>query len=167
MVREWYESDPEAEQVELPDIERSIPEAMQKRPLTDRTIRQLMLTIRNPLIRQLMDRALELARLSNQAKRPDIGEEVREPLMDCGEPVPALVAVFEANDVVEGCFDEERHGMLEVTPEPNVLIPFNGEDPASATEAFSVLAILCETLACASWLISIMPGQPKQMEEPQ
>ena len=33
MVREWYESDPEAEQVELPNIDRSIPDAMRKRPL--------------------------------------------------------------------------------------------------------------------------------------
>lgn len=165
MVREWYESDPEAEQVELPDIERSIPDAMRKQPLGDRTLRQLMATTRNPLARQLMERAMELDRLSNQGKRPEVGEDVRELLMDCGEPVPALVAVFEANDTIEGAFDEERHGMLEVTPEPNVLIPFNGEDAASASEAFSVLAILCETLACASSLIGIMPGQPRQMEE--
>lgn len=164
-VREWYESDPEAEQVELPAIERSIPDAMRRRPLGDRTLRQLMPAITNPPIWQLMDRALELARLANRGKRPVVGEDVRELLMDCGEPVPALVAVFEANDTIKGTFDEERHGMLEVTPEPNVLIPFNGEDAASASEAFSVLAILCETLACASRLIGIMPGQPKQMED--
>src|SRR5262245_8423746 len=112
-----------------------------------------------------MEGATKLGTLSNQGKRPDVGEDVGELLMDCGEPVPALVAVFEANDTIEGAFDEERHGMLEVTPEPNVLIPFNGEDAANASEAFSVLATLCETLACASRLIGIMPGQPKQMEE--
>ena len=165
MVREWYESDPEAEQVELPNIERSIPDAMRKRPLGERSLRQLMANTKNPEARRLMEGAMRLDRLSNQGKCPDVGEDARELLMDCGEAVPALVAVFEANDAIEGSFDEERHGMLEVTPEPNVLIPFNAEDAASASEAFSVLAILCETLAGASSLIGIMPGQPKQMEE--
>ncbi len=164
-VREWYESDPDGSEVELPDIDRSIPAPMRKRPLSTRGIRQLVPGITNPLARRLMGSVIELDRLSNQGKRPDVGEDARESLMDCGEPVPALVAVFEANDAIEGSFEEERHGMLEVTPEPNVLIPFNGENTASASEAFSVLSILCETLACASSLIGIMPGQPKQMEE--
>ncbi len=43
-------------------------------------------------------------------------------LADCGEALPALLAVFEKNDAIEGQFDEESQGMLEVTPEPNLVI---------------------------------------------
>ena len=55
--------------------------------------------------------------------------------------------------------------MLELTPEPNVLIPFHGEDAGDTANAFRVLSVLCGTLAAASELIDIMPGQPNQMEE--
>jgi hypothetical protein len=145
MLREWYDSDPEGGEVQLPDIERSIPQAIRKRPLGERTLHRLIPSLTGPLVRQLIEAALELDRLSKQGKRPDIGDDVQELLMDCGEPVPAMVAVFEGNDAIEGTFNEERHAMLEVPPEPNVLIPFNGADAVSISEAFSTLACLCET----------------------
>ncbi len=69
---------------------------------------------------------LRLERVS-RCPRPALGEEFRDDLIDCGEPLPALLAVFERHDAIEGSFDEESQGMLEVTPEPNVIIPFKGD----------------------------------------
>lgn len=165
VLREWAESDADAEELELPDIEGAIPEAMRKRPLSARTVRRLIAANADPFACRLMEGTLQLDCLSKLAKCPVLNDTVRELLMDCGEAVPALVAVFEENDAIEGAFDEERHGMLELTPEPNVLIPFRGQDAGDTAEAFRVLGILCGTLAAASELIGIMPGQPNQTEK--
>jgi hypothetical protein len=64
----------------------------------------------------------------------------------------------EPHDAIEGCFDEDAQGMYEVIPEPNLILRLNGEDEQSVREAFRVLAVLCETLVCASRLMKMMPG---------
>jgi hypothetical protein len=51
--------------------------------------------------------------------------------------------------------------MYEVIPEPNLILRLNGEDEQSVREAFQVLGVLCETLACASKLIKMMPGNER------
>jgi len=79
----------------------------------------------------------------------------------CGEALPVLLAVFEKHDAIEGQFDEESQGMLEVTPEPNLIIRLNGEDVESVRDAFDRLAACCETLACARRLMKIMPGNER------
>jgi hypothetical protein len=99
--------------------------------------------------------------VSSRHARPEIDESTRELLMDCGEPVPALLAVFEQHDSIEGCFDEDCQTMLEVTPAPNVIIPFNGEAPESVLEAFAILSTVCETLSLASRVITMMPGNAR------
>jgi len=69
-----------------------------------------------------------------------------------------LLAVFEQSDPIEGCFDEDCQTMLELTPMPNLIIPFNAERSAGVLKAFAILATVCETLSCASRLMKIMPG---------
>ena len=156
-LREWYESDPDGEDIELPDIGRCIPKSVKQRPLGRRSLSRIVPTIRDRRLREMIELAIELDRLSSQAKRPDIGEEDRELLIDCGEPVPALLAVFEQHDSIEGCFNEECQGMLELVPEPNLIIRLDGADPSSVHRAFEALTTVCETLACASRLMKLMP----------
>jgi hypothetical protein len=48
--------------------------------------------------------------VSRRSIRPEIGEDARVSLIDCGEPVPALLGVFERTDATEGCFDEGSQG---------------------------------------------------------
>jgi hypothetical protein len=160
-LRDWYESDPDGEAVELPDIDRCLPTSVKRRSLSRRTLDAMIPTIKDATARQLMELAIELERLSSRAKRPDIGDNVRELLIDCGEPVPALLAVFERTDAIEGCFDEECQGMLELTPEPNLIVPFDGQSEESVGGAFTVLAVACDTLTCASRLMKIMPGNER------
>ena len=47
---------------------------------------------------------------------------------------------------------------MEVTPQPNVIIPLRICDPASVRQGFRTLGVVCETLAAASRLIDLMPG---------
>ena len=61
--------------------------------------------------------------------------------MDSNPPVPALLAVFEKHDAIEGCFDEEAQGMLERAPEPNLIVPLQSDDPESVRAAFQTLAV--------------------------
>jgi len=160
-LRDWYESDPDGEAVELPDIDRSLPKSVKRRPLGRRTLGTLLPAIKNAAARQVMELAVELDRAASQSARPDVDEEVRELLIDCGEPVPALLAVFERTDAIEGCFDEECQGMLELTPEPNLIISFNGETDEGVRGAFAILSVACQTLSCASRLMKIMPGNER------
>ena len=47
------------------------------------------------------------------------------------------------------------------SPAPNLIIPFNGEARESVLGAFGTLATVCETLSCASRLITLMPGNER------
>jgi hypothetical protein len=160
-LREYYESDPEAGQIELPDVERCIPASIKRSLLSAVALRNILPRIQNPLARELMELVVRLDRLSNRSDRPEIGDDMRELLVDCGEPVPAVLAVFERNDVIEGCFDEECQGMLELIPEPNLIVQFNGESQRSVTSAFAVLSTVCSVLSCASKLMRMMPGNER------
>lgn len=104
-LREWYESDPDSAEVELPDIDGCVPASVKRRPLSRRTLGAMIPRIGKPVARKVMELAVELDRLSKRGTRPDVGEDVRELLIDSGEPLPALLAVFERSDAIEGCFD--------------------------------------------------------------
>jgi len=112
-LRDWYETDPEGGEVELPDIERCVPKSVKRRPLGRRTLAAMMPAIENPLARQLLELAIDMDRASNRHERPGIDDHLSERLIDCGEPVPALLAVFERTDPIEGCFDEDCQTMLD------------------------------------------------------
>jgi hypothetical protein len=160
-LRDWYESDPDGEAVELPEIDQCLPAPVKRRPLGRRTLGALLPAIKDAVARNVMELAVELDRAATQSARPEVDEEVRELLMDCGEPLPALLAVFERTDAIEGCFDEECQGMLELTPEPNLIIPFNGQTDEGVRGAFAILSVACQTLSCASRLMKIMPGNER------
>jgi hypothetical protein len=48
--------------------------------------------------------------------------------------------------------------MLEVTPEPNLIIPFDPTHIMGVRDAFHVLGVACQTIAAASRLVDLMPG---------
>jgi len=71
------------------------------------------------------------------------------------------LAVFAEDDAIAGCFDEEAQGMLGLTPEPNLIIPSDPTDVDNVRVAFRVLGVACDTMAAASKLIDLMPGNDK------
>ena len=159
-LREWYEMDPPEtdEEVQLPDIESSIPHCIKRHALSPKTLGRIGRTIKDTTARHLVENLLDIERAATRAVRPVIDEDTGAMLADCGDALPSLLTVFEKHDAIEGQFDEESQGMLEVTPEPNLIIRFNGEDVESVRDAFDRLAACCETLACAKRLMKIMPG---------
>ena len=48
--------------------------------------------------------------------------------------------------------------MMEVMPEPSVIIPFSANQPESVRQAFRTFGVVCDTLAAASRVMDLMPG---------
>jgi hypothetical protein len=48
--------------------------------------------------------------------------------------------------------------MMEVVPEPNIIIPFDPADMASVQHTFHTFGVACQTIAAASRIIDLMPG---------
>jgi len=157
-LREWYEADPDGEQVELPGVEAATPLWLRNKrnPLKPASVERLLETVKNRRVRALVEGVLELNNISHRGTRPSIGERAEVRLSDTNPPVPALVAVFKKHDAIEGCFDDECQGMLECTPEPNVILPFCPKDPASLQETFRLLGVVCDVLRQAARLITGM-----------
>lgn len=158
MLREWREGEEDPEQYEVPDVEGCTPECLKERPLSLRGLKGLAQKIRNAEVQALITGLLELCRISKQAKRPDFTEDMTEQLMDSNPPLPCLLAAFSSGDAVVGCFDDEAQTAMETTPQPNLIIPLKLSDPANVRQGFRTLGVACETLAAASRLIDLMPG---------
>ena len=158
MLREWYEGEENAEQYEAPDVEGCTPKCLKERPLSLGSLRKLSRSVRSREVRALLSGLLQLCQISQQAKRPEFTEDMGEQLMDSNPPLPCLLAAFSQGDAVVGCFDDEAENAMEVTPQPNLIIPLKLSDPASVRSGFRTLGIACETLAAASRLIDLMPG---------
>ncbi len=158
MLREWIEGDADEDQYEIPDVEGCIPACIRRRPIGRRRLRRIRPCIKEKQVEGLLDAVLELADVSERTSRPQLTDEMREELCDTNPPLPSLLAVFAEGDSIEAHFDEEGQTMMEATPEPSVIIPLNAHQPESVRQAFRTFAALCETLAAASRVIDLMPG---------
>jgi hypothetical protein len=157
-LREWAAQEPDAGEYELPDVEESIPPCMRQTALDEGELANLKNKIHDPLAMKLVDAVLALDHLSAQAERPELDDDTGEQLSDCNPPLPCLLAVFADADAIAGCFDEEAQGMMEVEPEPNIIIPFDPTDAESVQRTFHIFGVACRTIAAASRLINLMPG---------
>jgi hypothetical protein len=161
MLREWAAQEADADQYEIPDVQASIPPCMRQTALDENELAHLKDKINDPLATKLVEAALALDRVSAQAERPELSEDIGQQLSDCNPPLPCLLAFFAEGDSVAAAFDEEAQGMLEVTPEPNLIIPFDPAETESVRDAFHVFGVACETIAAAGRLIDLMPGNDK------
>ena len=155
-LMDWYSADPDSGEVEVPDVDGSIPAALRRKPLSTKALRRLLPSIAGET-REWMERALETQRLSLRQNHPALTEAMQEDLGDCNAPLPSLLVVFSPRDNIEACFDAEAESMMEVSPEPNLIIPLNATDQDHLCHAFDVLGTACETLASASRLMAILP----------
>lgn len=153
---DWYSTDPDSGEVEVPDVAGSIPASIRRKPLSTKALKRLLPSIASET-REWMERALETQRLSLRHNHPALTEAMQEDLGDCNAPLPSLLMVFSSRDNIEACFDAEAESMMEVSPEPNLIIPFDATDPDHIHSAFDVLGNACETLAAASKLMAILP----------
>jgi hypothetical protein len=158
MLREWYEGEENADQYEVPDVEGCTPKSLKETPLNLCELKNLNEEVRDPQLKALITGLLELCRISKQATRPEFTADIEEQLMDSNPALPCLLVAFSSGDAVVGCFDDDAETALEVTPQPNVIIPLKLCDPANIRKGFRTLGIVCETLAAVSRLIDLMPG---------
>jgi hypothetical protein len=158
MLREWIAQEGDAEQYEIPDVEGSIPPCMRKTALDEGELAHLKDKINDPLATKQVNAVLALDHLSTQAERPELDDDIGQQLSDCNPPLPCLLATFAEGDAIAGCFDEEAQGMMEVEPEPNIIIPFDPTDTESVQRTFHTFGVACQTIAAASRLIDLMPG---------
>jgi len=159
VLEDDYEPGTGQDEATLPDRDKLLPPCMKKRPLGRRTLRALMdrLGPSKPVSR-LLEATLELDRISGRVRLPEIPEPIRDAFCDCNPPVPILLAIFQQGDAIEACFDEESQLMLEATPEPWPLIPFNGTDATSTKRAFACLKDALDTLLAARRVLDLVPG---------
>ena len=157
-LREWVAQEPGADQYELPDVEGSIPPCMRQSALDESELAQLKDKINDPLATKLVDAVTGLDRVSRQAGRPELDDDIGQQLSDCNPALPCLLAVFAEGDSIAGCFDEDAQGMMEVEPEPNIIIPFDPTDAESVQRTFHTFGVACQTIAAASRVIDLMPG---------
>jgi hypothetical protein len=157
-LREWIAQEPDADQYEIPDVEGSIPACMRRTALDESELARLKDKINDPLAKKLVNAALAHDQLSCQAKRPELDDDIGQQLSDCNPPLPCLLAVFAEGDAIAGCFDEDAQGMMEVEPEPNIIIPFDPTDTESVQRTFHVFGVACQTIAATSRVIDLLPG---------
>jgi hypothetical protein len=157
-LREWAAQEPDADQYELPDVAGSIPPCMRQEALDEGELAHVKDRISDPIAKKLVDAAVALDRVSRQADRPELDDDIGQELSDCNPPLPCLLAIFAEADAISGSFDEEAQGMMEVEPEPNVIIPFNPTDTESVQRTFHMFGVACQTIAAASRLIDLMLG---------
>jgi hypothetical protein len=157
-LREWAAQEPDADQYELPDVAGSIPPCMRQAVLENSELAHVKDRIKDSTAKKLVDAVLALASVSRGVERPELDDDVGEQLSDCNPPLPCLLAVFADGDAIAGCFDEEAQGMMEVEPEPNIIIPFDPTNAESVHRTFNIFGVACQTIAAASRLIDLMPG---------
>ncbi len=157
-LREWASQEPDADQYEIPDVEGSIPPCVLQSALNESELAHLKNKINDPLTTMLVNAVLALDHLSTQAERPDLNDNIREQLSDCNPSLPCLLAVFADGDAISAAFDEDAQGMMEVEPEPNIIIPFDPTDKASVQRTFRTFGVACQTIAAASQFIDLMPS---------
>jgi hypothetical protein len=162
MWREWAEGEGGADQYEIPDVESCIPAEMKEEPLKAGALRDLISQVHDDYLRGLIEAALTLDRISQRLQRPEISDETREAFMDSNPPLPALLVSFKHNDSIVGVFEEEGQAMLEACPEPSFIVEIDPGNALSVRRAFDALAVLCETMAAASRLAALLPGNKEE-----
>jgi hypothetical protein len=162
MLREWAEGEGDQEQYEFPDVEGCVPPSMKLKPLSVKHVQRIAGSINDQLSYQLVQAALDLNKVWRRLSRPAISEETREAFMDSNPPLPTLLVTFKRHDAVAGCFDDESQAFLEASPEPNLIVEIDPADHASVRKAFDTLAVLCETMAAASRVAALLPGNDQE-----
>jgi hypothetical protein len=157
MMRDWYDGDPDSESIELPDVDAAVPSALKRKPLSFQGLRKVMTRVRAPEVRRWLDCLLVLQSESSRAQPPELEPEIRDQLHDTNPPLPTLLIVFRKRDAIEAAFDAEAEGMMEVSPEPNLIIPVRTDDFGYARDSFYKLSCFLKTLSRASELMNLLP----------
>ena len=76
-------------------------------------------------------------------------------------PLPTVLLYFRTGDTVTACFDDECEYCGQETPEPNLIIPLQPDDPASVHQALAVIETLMQVLLLTVRIKKIIESREK------
>jgi hypothetical protein len=139
-MREYAQDDEEnREQYEFPDVEKALPECIQRTLKCDdprryrRDARRLLAEHRNGQFGRWIERIEKIDRLARLRMPTD--SCFREAGGYDSIPLPCLIVSFNDHDAVVACFDEEGNYMLEGSSEPTVGVVFSPDKPDEVRNA--------------------------------
>jgi hypothetical protein len=139
-MHEYAEDDEEnREQYEFPEVEKALPECIQK-TLTSEDHRAFRLRARRLLLNHRRGRYhswIERLRTIERLSRVRLPSDVHF-CEDGGYdsiPLPSLLVAFKEHDAVVACFDEESQYMLEGCAEPTLGVVFSPQKPEEVRRA--------------------------------
>ncbi len=139
-MHEYAEDDEEnREQYEFPEVEKALPECIQKTLTSEdhRTFtlgaRRLLLSHRRGKFHSWIERVRTIERLS-RVRMPTDGYFREDGGYDT-IPLPSLLVAFKEHDAVVACFDEESQYMLEGSAEPTLGVVFSPQKPEEVRRA--------------------------------
>ena len=164
-MTEWAKGEDDPDSYEIPKLEQDLPPCLNDEQRSD-TARPLTSfpapTI--PWLKDLVETTIELQRTSHSMERPKVDEDwlERERSYHSLElPLPAVLLYFQAGDAVMACFDDECEQWGQETPEPNLIIPLQPDDPASVRQALAVIETLMKVLVLTVRINNIVESREK------
>jgi hypothetical protein len=131
------------EQYEFPEVEKALPECIQKTLKTENHraftlgARQLLLKHMRGKYSSWIERLRLIQRLS-RLRRPTDGYFQEDGGYDT-IPLPSLLVAFKEHDAIVACFDEEGQYMLEGSAEPTLGVVFSPQKPEEVRQALRVV----------------------------
>jgi hypothetical protein len=144
-MREYAEEDEASrEQYEFPEVEKALPDCIQRilkkdedHPTFVRNARRLLAKHRTGKYRSWIEHLRNIDRLSRVKMPSDAC--FREDGGYDSIPLPSLLVAFKDHDAVVACFDEESQHMLEGSAEPTLGFVFSPEKPDEVKRAIRVV----------------------------
>jgi hypothetical protein len=166
-MTEWAEGEDDPDSYEIPKLEQDLPECLKARTATESLPSLTSFAMpEEPWLRELVQTATELERVSQSIERPKFDEEWLEQERSnhaLDSPLPAILVYFRPGDAVMACFDDECEYWGQETPEPNLIIPLQPEEPESVRLAFAVLRTLLRVLVLTVRIKTIIDEREKQI----
>ena len=164
-MTEWAEGEDDPESYEIPMLEQDLPPCLTEKQCSD-TARPLASfpAPAVPWLRDLVEAAIELQKVSHSIERPKLDEEWLDRERDYHSldlPLPAVLLYFRAGDAVMACFDDECEQWGQETPEPNLIIPLRSDDPATVRQALSIVETLMQVLVLTVRIKTIIESREK------
>jgi hypothetical protein len=142
-MKEYAEAEENPEQYEFPEVEKALPECIQK-TLTFDDHRSSTLKARRLLrkhmrgkYRSWIEHLRTIQRLSRVLLPTDV--HFREDGGYDTIPLPSLLVAFKEHDAIVACFDEESQYMLEGSAEPSLGVVFSPQKPEEVRRALRVV----------------------------
>ena len=164
-MTEWAEGEEDPESYEIPKLEQDLPSCLKDKQRSDTARLLASFPVPDiPWLRDLLEATIELQRVSQSMERPRVDEEWLDQTRNYHSPdlpLPAVLLYFRAGDAVMACFDDECEYWGQETPEPNLIIPLQPDDPASVRQALAVVKTLMRMLLLTARIKSLVESREK------